>query len=615
MTITDIIERGYFPKELPPPFNTLDFAKNISVVLHDWNIIFRNNTDVSGQNFVLPQNPGETQADFRKRKKAHRDTFIAKYNSSKGAVYSISKGKLSRRFLQIPNPKHFALLAEKIEANWIDFENIYNLSNYSKSRPVPDAKRSVTVKSKGVANFRSDLLNISSGKRILVKVDISKFYPTIYTHTIAWALLGKNLAKSYFKQKANIDTLIAQGDLNAALFKASEGIDAALRNCQERQSIGIPIGPDTSHIISEAIACRIDNILESNFSGIGLKAARYFDDYFLYVSSKDEADKVLKGLQLILNDFQLEINESKVQIKEFPFSIEDDFAYALFQFEFKVTNLTNSLKHYFSLVWGCAEKNPKNIDTIFKYSLRVFEFKTITIHPKSWKVFEDLLLKSALLEPSILDIVTRILLTYQSYIDADSKTKLKDLICNIINEHSLIKHNFEISWILWIAKTFQIEIEEETANVIINTKDSIANLILLDLIKNTTLVKGNPQISNLEADLKDDILFSENWLLAYESVKKGWLTPVSPTLLDDNLFFKKLKDLNIEFYNPVNQLTTYTIQGQQGTSNTSTQQYESLNINTKDTKDTNTPSVLEKSKNNIADILEIIPSGFVLNEN
>jgi len=119
---------------------------------------------------------------------------------------------------------------------------------------------------------------------------------------------------------------------------------------------------------------------------MGLKACRYFDDYYLYVSTKDEADKVLKGLQLILTDFQLEINESKVRIREFPFAFEDEFATTLFLFNFKKTNIANSLKHYFSLIWSFGEKNPKRTDWIFKYSLRVFEFRTITIPKSSWKL-------------------------------------------------------------------------------------------------------------------------------------------------------------------------------------------------------------------------------------
>ena len=92
---------------------------------------------------------------------------------------------------------------------------------------------------------------------------------------------------------------------------------------------------------------------------------------------------------------------------------------------------------------------------------------------------------------------------------------------------------------------------------IIETRDSVSNLILLDLINNSILVKGHPRISDIEAELKDDILMSENWLLAYEGVKKGWLTPVEMDLLDKNLFFKILKDKDIEFYKTTKQLKTY----------------------------------------------------------
>jgi hypothetical protein len=560
MTLKDLIERGYFPKELPPPFDTSDLAADIATTIATWKTVFENNTQINLASFVLTPNVGETPQDYKTRKKVHRGHFISKYNSSKATVYSISKGKLSRRFLQIPNPKHFSILSEKIVSRWANYEAVFNLSEYSKSYPIPELavdKRSVSTFSKSVAEFRSSLLRTSIDKLIEVRVDISKFYPTIYTHSIAWALLGKDKAKYYFKEKDNLDTLIAGGDTDAELYKYAESVDIAIRACQERQSIGIPIGPDTSHIIAEIVACRIDDILKTRLGSIGLKACRYYDDYYLYVSSKDEADKVLKGLQLILSEFQLEINEAKVKIREFPFAFEDEFTTSLHSFDFKKTNQTNSIKHYFSMLWDFAERNPKKTDWIFKYALRIFEFSTIVIQKNSWKVFEDLLIKTALVEPAILDILTRIFITYNSYLDADSKEKLKRLVNVAIKEHCSVRHNFEMAWALWIAKTFEIEIEEQSAYDIIETRDSVSNLILLDLINNSTLVKGSPRVADLEAELKDDILMTDNWLLAYEGVKKGWLSPSEANLLDNNLFFKILKDKNVEFYKPTKQLKTY----------------------------------------------------------
>ena len=560
MILKDLIERGYFPKELPPPFDTSDLAADIDATLNSWTTIFDNNTLINSPTFELIQTAGEDPKQFKDRKKAHRATFISKYNSSKATIYSISKGTLSRRFLQIPNPKHFSLLAEKIVSRWIDYEAIFKLSDYSQSYPIPEIapdKRAVSTFSKGVADFRNSLLKISIDKLIEVRVDISKFYPTIYTHSIAWALLGKEKAKYYFNERNNLNTLIANGDTDAALYKYAESVDEAIRACQERQSIGIPIGPDTSHIIAEIVACRIDSILKSRLSAIELKACRYYDDYYLYVSSMDEADKVLKELQLLLSEFQLEINEAKVGIRKFPFAFEDEFAASLRSFDFKKTNQSYRIKDYFSLIWSFAERNLKRTDWIFKYSLKIFENPTIVIQKSSWKVFEDLIIKTALIEPAILDILTKVFITYQSYLDADSIIKLKNLVNRTIKEHCPVQHNFEIAWALWIAKTFKIEIEEQSANDIIDTRDSISNLILLDLINNSSLVKGHPRVNDLEAELRGNILMTERWLLAYEGVKKGWLVPAQTDLLNDNLFFKILKNKNVEFYKIANQLKTF----------------------------------------------------------
>ena len=451
MVLKDLIGRGYFPKELPPSFDTLDLANNSTSILSNWNTIFELNTNINSPTFPVAKLLGESKTQYKERKKKHRDDFISQYSSSRAAIYSISKGKLSRRFLQIPNPKHFSILSEKITSYWANYEAVFKLSDYSKSYPVVEIaadKRSVSTNSKNVADFKNSLLKASIDKLIEVRVDISKFYPTIYTHSVSWALLGKEKAKYYFKQKDNIETLIAGGDADAALYKYAESVDNAIRACQERQSIGIPIGPDTSHIIAEIVACRIDSILKSKLSSIDLKACRYYDDYYIYVSSKDEADLVLKCLQLILSDFQLEINESKIKIREFPFAFEDEFTTILHTFDLKKTNQSNNIKHYFSLIWAFAEQNPKKTDWIFRYALKVFEFSAIVIQKNCWETFENLMIKTALIEPAILDIFTRIFITYKAYISIDSKEKIKRLINAIIKSHCPVKHSFEISWAL-----------------------------------------------------------------------------------------------------------------------------------------------------------------------
>lgn len=546
------IEKGYLPKELPPPFYTSKLAEKLADVKSRWETFEINET-----NRLTINGTRETKRDWNRRK----DAFYSKYGSSKCCDFSISKGKLSRRVLKIPNPKHFIPVVALICDKWSDLNNIYTLSEYSTSFPVEESnpnKRAVRTKSSSVQALRDTVIETSINKLIQVKLDISKFYPTIYTHIISWSLLGKDLAKTHFKKsRSEIDALIAATDSNANLYRYADKLDTAIRACQDRQSIGIPIGPDTSHVIAELIACRIDDEFKKKFDSIAVKAVRYYDDYYIYVNTKDEADLVIKGLQKILNEFQLEINDKKVDIEEFPFSFENTWVTDLHRFEFKKTNQSNSLKHYFSIIWGIGERNSSRTDWIFKYALRTFEFGTIIINKESWKIFENLLIKTALIQPAVLDIVTRIFLTYEIYVNEDSKRKLKDLIEHVISMHSPINHNFETAWALWLAKSFKIEIKEDIANQIIETNDCASILILLCLAKVENLVEGNPNFNLIEIELKDDILFSETWLLAYEAVKKGWLAPSDPNLISDNGFFKILSDLDIEFFDCSRQLKVY----------------------------------------------------------
>lgn len=547
-----LIEKGYFPKELPPPFYTNKLAEKLADVKNNWSTYESNETSrltVNGNQ--------ESRSNWNRRK----DAFYSKYSSSKSCEFSISKGKLSRRVLKIPNPKHFIPVTELICSKWTEINHVYNLSKFSTSTPVEETnpyKRAVKTKSSSVQSLRDTIIETSINKLIQVKIDISKFYPTIYSHIISWSLLGKDVAKIHFKKpKGEMDTLIAGGDSNAILYRFADKLDTAVRACQDRQSIGIPIGPDTSHIIAELIASRIDSEFKNIFDSIDVKAVRYYDDYYIYVNTKDEADLVIKGLQKILNEFRLEINDKKVDVKEFPFPFENDWVTDLHRFEFKKTNQPNSLKHYFSLVWGIGEKNSSRTDWIFKYALRTFEFGSIIIRKESWKLFENLLIKTALMQPAVLDIVTRVFLIYKCYVDDSSKKKLKSLIEHVVSMHSPINHNFETAWALWLAKSFQIKIKEELANQVIETNDCASILILLCLAKVENLVEGKPNFGVIESELKDDVLFSELWLLAYESVKKGWLTPSDSNLITNNGFFKILSDLDIEFFDCSKQLVVY----------------------------------------------------------
>ena len=77
--------------------------------------------------------------------------------------------------------------------------------------------------------------------------------------------------------------------------------------------MGLPIGPDTSHVIAEAISTAVDTLLR-----ISLKfwpaGFRYVDDYYLFFPTIADAEAALAALSKGLKEFELQINFEKTHI-------------------------------------------------------------------------------------------------------------------------------------------------------------------------------------------------------------------------------------------------------------------------------------------------------------
>jgi hypothetical protein len=87
----------------------------------------------------------------------------------------------------------------------------------------------------------------------------------------------------------------------------------------------------------------------------------------------------------------------------------------------------------------------------------------ISIEKENWELFESLIYKISLIEPSVLPDTARILATYEKRV---SKRKLAKVIKEIIKTSLTKGHSFEVSWALWIAKTFELKLKNDLAKQI-----------------------------------------------------------------------------------------------------------------------------------------------------
>ena len=143
-------------------------------------------------------------------------------------------------------------------------------------------------------------LKISNGKFYSLKIDISSFYNSIYTHTISW----------YCKNR-NSTTIM-------------ENLDVLNRTLNSNETKGLAIGPYTSTLFSEILLSKVDRAIKEKLVSENVFYQRYSDDYTIYSDSREKLHNII--LPLIENElakYKLDINYSKVSIDEFPFFSEE----------------------------------------------------------------------------------------------------------------------------------------------------------------------------------------------------------------------------------------------------------------------------------------------------
>lgn len=136
----------------------------------------------------------------------------------------------------------------------------------------------------------------------LYKFDISKFFDSIYTHSIAWALLNKEIVK---------DNLEPSKKTFAGKF------DKLMQEMNYGETNGILIGPEVSRIFAEILLQTIDKNVFVQLSSKEInhekhyRLYRYVDDYFLFYDDETQKNLILDCFKHNLKEFGLYISDSK----------------------------------------------------------------------------------------------------------------------------------------------------------------------------------------------------------------------------------------------------------------------------------------------------------------
>ncbi len=495
-----LIRNGYLPEEVPPIVTAKFFADHCKLNYSHWN---------AQLNDLIRLN---TEYD----------------------IFSVPRATTGRRLLSVVNPVAQLGLSLIISENRVAIKK--KMARSSISLYEIDENLAAGKAFKGL-NFKKwhDLQDgISSKYQYAVKADISRFFYTIYTHSIPWAVWGKNRAKQ---------------DYRKGWFKAhwSNKLDMALQACQSRETFGIPVGPDTSRIVSEILMSGIE--WENGFSKIldFSNAVRLIDDIYIGKDSKDDAKKTLDDLEVALWNYNLQLNEEKTSISETKFVYDDYWKRDFDEFKFRGVSRTSDKKQIKHIVdaalyhcknektelpaiWACRRLISLSKSVNDKISLIDAFFRLGRDYPSTTKHIAEFLVnnRQRLSGPEIGD-------------------RVEYWIKNLIFLNYGNKNDLELSWVLLLAGIYGIKLTRDDFPDFDYIPGSVV-FSIIGLLRQHGLLDVPLGSWDWKSRLKKSGIYGPDWLPLYEAVLRKWTKDTKLiALVNSSPYFQKLLSDKISF--------------------------------------------------------------------
>lgn len=534
--LANLMSKGYFPRELPPTFTTKTFGENISSILQDW----------------IASDIVKKEAISIKRKIKARSNYTYQIDDTESEVLTRPKRGFERRGLHITHPIPQALLADEMARNWPEIATWINRKRYSMDRTAPSEKgeRAISDIDFLLHGIKKDF--ILSGADWVLKTDITRFYPSIYTHSVSWAAYGKARTKKLLYTKRHSGSL-------------ADRLDLLLRKSNMNQTIGIPVGPDTSRIVADIISARIDDdfheLMKTSSSRLGslrdaLKPAhidRLQDDWFIGAKSLEMAEQALSWLSIVYRSYGLEINGAKTSVDRILNQEKETWAseLSLYLQSTRGRLSGNNLKGFLDRVIH-LQTQYKSAPVV---SFAASSLEGLRLRDADIPLLESFYILAASVAPGHMDRVCTALINMDHSKKKLSKDRISDRFVALAEQHVELGNSFEAIWLLHTLRGLRIKFaSKRLADLAENYQGATLPLMLLDMRAKGVFCSRLPTAAWEAAITADTIRHDWTWLLGYEAFRHGWLNDANGLLADP--FFEPLARLGIVFYDDTKNVKT-----------------------------------------------------------
>lgn len=444
--------------------------------------------------------------------KTRRDSDCPGYG---GVELRLTRFDLALRHAQIPHPKPYASLAMAIGEGWSTIApKISSHRSGLQPRRYVDGRLFV-MNSYGDTKADEDIQGLQTfGHKFIVKADIKHFFPSIYTHAIAWAMAGKVKAKKNRRK-------------NGELYNK---LDYYFRECRRGETNGVAIGPGTSNVAAELILAEVDRQMAGE--GFG-NYRRYIDDYTFLASSYSDAVEFVNKLQARLSEYELHLNPIKTNIQALPTPGKPSWLTQLLLRKPPVDAKAAQLNAFIDFAIELSVRHPHG--SVLKYMLAILthgegsSFKSLpSVAPR--------LLELTYHQPALIPLFLHVL----KAVDFDLP-QLQEALTKIAKEALNGMKSDVAAWAIYALQLGRFSISSEVVGIAMARKEVVPLTLLLESNEWGDADVGNYLTESCKGDAYDR---HRHWLLAYEAFIRGMFSDHR----DES--FEVMASHNVQFLSP-----------------------------------------------------------------
>lgn len=422
--------------------------------------------------------------------------------------YECTRNTNVPRLLSIPSPFSYSNLCNCIVSNWAEIVRVlgektdnqkykYSQIHLQKLKGKDCLfEMSLNYEDKD-KNLMKSIQKIPIKNKYRVDADISSCFPSIYSHVLTWALVGKEEAK----RNKNDNT------------KWYNIIDTYTRNIKNGETNGLLIGPHCSNLLSEIVLCSVDKELCDKYQYV-----RNIDDFACFVDSEDKAERFLLDLNENLKRYELNLNTKKTKITKLPINSDTHWVSSLNSFfigdtytdENKLVFKKQRLKAYLDLSISLA--NETGNSAVYTYAIKTIANTFLGKDAKEYYI--DLLHQLLCLYPYLVHWMEAYVFDVFEIQKKKIKTIAEDLYNTGIKRHIYEACTFSLYWSI----KYKFSLDSNYVEDSINSTDCIFMLLAYLKAKLDKNRKAKKRFKNKAKSLTDEL--DKYWIFVYEVLSK-----------------------------------------------------------------------------------------------